>query len=247
MFIATAVESIARMLNLFDVSTCAAVTVNRTRDSREVGASNPTDCKSVVAFTPSCRAFVLKLLWRNGVYVVPELLDTVNFIDVLLPCTVISRVPVRKIEISDPNAMPPAFVVCVEYVIFVIPANVEAVAPKETEVDPIVTLLFVRALFGIAVKVFVAPLIDLFVNVSVPPNVASVPVTVGNVRVALARVMVAGMVKATLVNTSVPPVGVPPNVPLNVSVPPLPMVSVRPLPNTKSAVIWLSVAVLVLL
>ena len=54
------------------------------------------------------------------------------------------------------------------------PANVVAVPPKDTLVEPIVTDEFVSALLGILVSVLVEPLIDLLVSVCIPVSVATV-------------------------------------------------------------------------
>ena len=54
------------------------------------------------------------------------------------------------------------------------PPRVSEVPPRLITVDPMVNDELVRALLGMSVSVFVDPLIDLFVNVCVPVNVATV-------------------------------------------------------------------------
>jgi hypothetical protein len=65
----------------------------------------------------------------------------------------------------------------------VTPAKVVTVAPKATLVDPIVTVELVNDEFPMLLKVFVDPLIDLFVSVSVVARPTNVSVFVGNVSV----------------------------------------------------------------
>ena len=65
------------------------------------------------------------------------------------------------------------------------PANVVELAPKLIAVEPIVVLLFVKLALAMLDNVLELPLIVLLVNVSVPANVANVPV-VGNVTLVVA-------------------------------------------------------------
>lgn len=65
----------------------------------------------------------------------------------------------------------------------VTPANVVTVAPKATLVDPMVTVELVNDEFPMFDNVFVDPLIDLFVSVSVVARPTNVSVLVGNVSV----------------------------------------------------------------
>lgn len=87
----------------------------------------------------------------------------------------------------------------------VTPANVVTVPPKVTTVDPIVTVLFVKAEFGTLVKVFVDPLIDLLVSVSVVALPTKVSVLVGKVNVPVfVMVEITGLVNVLLVSVCVP-------------------------------------------
>ena len=87
----------------------------------------------------------------------------------------------------------------------VTPANVVTVPPKVTTVDPIVNVLFVKAEFGTLVKVFVDPLIDLFVSVSVVALPTKVSVLVGKVSVPVfVMVAITGLVNVLLVSVWVP-------------------------------------------
>jgi hypothetical protein len=87
----------------------------------------------------------------------------------------------------------------------VTPANVVTVPPKVTTVDPIVNVLFVKAELGTLVKVFVDPLIDLFVSVSVVALPTKVSVLVGNVNVPVfVMVEITGLVNVLLVSVCVP-------------------------------------------
>ena len=88
----------------------------------------------------------------------------------------LEAVPVALSALDAVSWPPPAVFVwlCVALVkpaivgvIKVSPANVVAVAPKEIDVEPTVTELFVRALLPMFVRVFEAPLIVLFVSVCV--------------------------------------------------------------------------------
>jgi hypothetical protein len=65
----------------------------------------------------------------------------------------------------------------------VTPENVVTVAPKATLVDPIVTVELVNDEFPMFDNMFVDPLIDLFVSVSVVARPTNVSVLVGNVSV----------------------------------------------------------------
>jgi len=87
----------------------------------------------------------------------------------------------------------------------VTPANVVTVAPKATLVDPIVTVELVRAELPMLVKVFVDPLMDLFVNVSVVALPTKVSVLVGSVNVPVfVMVEITGLVNVLLVSVCVP-------------------------------------------
>ena len=68
------------------------------------------------------------------------------------------------------------------------PAKVVTVAPRETEVEPIVTALFVSDALAMLLNVLEEPLIVLLVNVSEPAKVARVPV-VGKVTLVLPEVV----------------------------------------------------------
>jgi energy-converting hydrogenase Eha subunit C len=87
----------------------------------------------------------------------------------------------------------------------VTPENVVTVAPKATLVDPIVTVLFVNAELPMLVNVFVDPLIDLFVSVSVVALPTKVSVLVGSVNVPVfVMVDITGLVNVLFVSVCVP-------------------------------------------
>jgi hypothetical protein len=87
----------------------------------------------------------------------------------------------------------------------VTPENVVTVAPKATLVDPIVTVELVNAELPMLVNVFVDPLIDLFVRVSVVALPTKVSVLVGSVNVPVfVMVDITGLVNVLLVSVCVP-------------------------------------------
>jgi hypothetical protein len=87
----------------------------------------------------------------------------------------------------------------------VTPENVVTVAPKATLVDPIVTVELVRAELPMLLKVFVEPLIDLLVNVSVVALPTKVSVLVGNVNVPVFVIVeITGLVNVLFVSVCVP-------------------------------------------
>jgi len=87
----------------------------------------------------------------------------------------------------------------------VTPENVVTVAPNATEVDPIVTVELVNDEFPMLLKVFVDPLIDLFVNVSVVARPIKVSVLVGKVNVPVFEIVeITGLVSVLLVSVCVP-------------------------------------------
>ena len=87
----------------------------------------------------------------------------------------------------------------------VTPENVVTVAPKATLVDPIVTVELVNAELPMLVNVFVDPLIDLFVSVSVVALPTKVSVLVGSVNVPVfVMVDITGLVNVLFVSVCVP-------------------------------------------
>jgi hypothetical protein len=87
----------------------------------------------------------------------------------------------------------------------VTPENVVTVAPKATLVDPIVTVELVNAELPMLVNVFVDPLIDLFVSVSVVALPTKVSVLVGSVNVPVFVIVdITGLVNVLLVSVCVP-------------------------------------------
>jgi hypothetical protein len=87
----------------------------------------------------------------------------------------------------------------------VTPENVVTVAPKATLVDPIVTVELVRAELPMLLKVFVEPLIDLLVSVSVVALPTKVSVLVGNVNVPVFVIVeITGLVNVLFVSVCVP-------------------------------------------
>ena len=87
----------------------------------------------------------------------------------------------------------------------VTPANVVTVAPNATLVDPIVTVELVNAELPMLVKVFVEPLIDLLVSVSVVALPTKVSVLVGSVNVPVfVMVEITGLVNVLFVSVCVP-------------------------------------------
>lgn len=81
------------------------------------------------------------------------------------------------------------------------PANVVAVAPNATLVEPIVTLLLVSDALAMFVNVLLEPLMVLFVSVSVVARPTTVSVDVGNVNVpVLTMVAMTGAVSVLFVN-----------------------------------------------
>ena len=86
------------------------------------------------------------------------------------------------------------------------PASVVAVAPRLTEVEPIVTAEFVSDALPMLVRVLVAPLIDLFVSVCVPAVVTtSAPATVRLVALSVVNAPVDAVVAPMLVALMAPP------------------------------------------
>jgi hypothetical protein len=87
----------------------------------------------------------------------------------------------------------------------VTPENVITVAPKATLVDPIVTVELVKAELPMLLKVFVEPLIDLLVSVSVVALPTKVSVLVGNVNVPVFVIVeITGLVNVLFVSVCVP-------------------------------------------
>jgi hypothetical protein len=87
----------------------------------------------------------------------------------------------------------------------VTPENVVTVAPNATLVDPIVTVELVNAELPMLVNVFVDPLIDLFVSVSVVALPTKVSVLVGSVNVPVfVMVDITGLVNVLFVSVCVP-------------------------------------------
>jgi len=70
--------------------------------------------------------------------------------------------------------VPPFVMVAIVGDVNVKPAIVDAVPPSDTDVEPIVTELFVSDALPILDNVLLAPLIVLFVSVCAPVNVATV-------------------------------------------------------------------------
>ena len=103
-------------------------------------------------------------------------------IDLFVSVSLVARPTKVSVDVGRVNV--PVFIICdIVGVVSVNPATTVSVAPREIEVDPIVIALFVRELFPILDNVFVAPLIDLFVSVSVVARPTNVSFDVGKISV----------------------------------------------------------------
>ena len=103
-------------------------------------------------------------------------------IDLLVKVSVVARPTNVSVDVGSVN-VPVFTIVAMVGLVSVNPATTVSVPPKEIEVDPRVIELFVNALLGMFVNVFVDPLIDLLVSVSVVALPTNVSVDVGKVNV----------------------------------------------------------------
>ena len=120
--------------------------------------------------------------------------------DLLVKVSVVARPTSVSVVVGSVNVAEPFLIDEIVGVVNVKLATIGTESPREIFVVPKVIELFVNALFGISVSVFVDPLIDLFVNVSVVARPTNVSVDVGNVNVpVLTIVPIIGDVSVLLV------------------------------------------------
>ena len=93
---------------------------------------------------------------------------------VLLVNVSVVFLPTNVSVVEGMVTVPPLVIVAIVGAVNVNPAIVDAVAPNDTDVEPIVTELLVSDALPIFDNVLDAPLIVLLVNVCVPVNVATV-------------------------------------------------------------------------